>query len=295
MKNKIYYILVLLNINISCFSQEYKFVYYLDSKLVTTNKKAALLIGKGKVEDGAFKLDCYNKKENNLVITIHFTDSSLNEMNGGFISFYKNGIVENEGNYLNDLEEGIWIKRDTLGLMTDSSIYKKGIKLSYAKFGYSPSKKLYDYQFTDSLKNTYQYISFDSTSGKKNAEVNFIGNNGIYNKYDSGKVITKNVFTRELKEAKCKGFKSHLEKNLIPSIGMDNGIKAGLYQVIINFVVDVDGSISNIVAETKFGYGLEAEAIRVIKNSPEWSPAVFFGIPVKAFRRQPITFLYPKY
>jgi hypothetical protein len=293
MKNRIYCLLVLLNISISCFSQGYKFIYYLDNNLVSTSKSDALFVGKGKIENGKFKLDCFNKFSNSLIMTVYFIDSSLSNMNGNFTSFHRNGIVENVGNYINNLEEGSWIKKDTLGLVTDSIFYEKGIKYSYAKFTYSSFKQLTTSEFTDSLKNTYQYISFDST-GTKSAEVNFIGNSGICNRYDSGKTIITNVFTRELKEAKCEKWKNHLEQNLNAFIGMDNGIKPGLYKVIIRFVVDVDGAILNVVPETNFGYGLEAEAIRVIKNSPQWSPTIFFGIPVKAIRKQPITFLYPK-
>jgi antitoxin component YwqK of YwqJK toxin-antitoxin module len=270
-------------------AQQYK--YYLDNNLSSTTEKAALFIGKGMFIDTAFKLDCFNKFNNKLIMSIHFTDSTLGEMDGGFKSYYENGIIENTGLFANNLEEGVWIKRDTIGLLTDSSYYNKGVKLSYAKFEYNKYKQLSTFEFTDSIKNTFQYISYDST-GKKTLDVNFLGNNGIYNKYDSGKVITTKVFTRDMIEAKCEKFKKHLETNLRPNIGMENGAKPGLYQVIIKFIVNIDGTISDIEAETKFGFGMETEAIRVIKNSPKWTGASFFGIPVRAYRRQPITFLY---
>ncbi len=290
MKNKVCLLLIFLSITISCFSQEYKFVYYLDKDLQTTNKKAALFIAKGKIENDKFKLDCFNKETNNLIMTIHFTDSSLNEMSGSFTSYYQNGIAKNAGNYLNGFEEGSWIKRDTSGLMIDSSIYRKGIKYSYAKVDYYSNKQKSTYQFTDSLKNTYNYIAFDST-GTKVSDANFIGNTGVYNVYDStGKLNSTNVFTRTIIEAECKSFKKHLQQNLNGGIGMDNGAKEGMYKVIIKFIVNTDGSVSNIEAETKFGHKMEEEGIRVIKSSPAWTPASIFGITVKANRRQPITF-----
>jgi hypothetical protein len=291
MKQKIYCLLFLFNIAISCFSQEYKYVYYLDNNLVSTNESAALFVGKGKIENGKFKLYCFNKLNNSLIMTIHFTDSSLSDMNGNFTSFYKNGIEENVGNYINNLEEGTWIKRDTSGLLKDSSIYKNGIKYAYAKFEYNNHKQISSYEFTDSLKNTYQYLSFDST-GTKVAEASFTGNNGIYNVYDSGKVKSENVFSRELKEAECPAFKKHLEKTLKADVGVINGVKYGIYQVIIKFIVNIDGTISDIVAETNHGYGMEAEGIRVIQKSPKWKPASMFGKLIKAYRRQPITFYY---
>jgi len=60
--------------------------------------------------------------------------------------------------------------------------------------------------------------------------------------------------------------------------------------VIIEFVVDLDGSMSRIKALTSLGYGMEEEAIRVIKKAGKWSPAIWQGEPVKAYRRQQITF-----
>jgi hypothetical protein len=36
---------------------------------------------------------------------------------------------------------------------------------------------------------------------------------------------------------------------------------------------------------------MEAEVIRVIKKSGKWIPATMKGKPVKAYRKQPITFI----
>ena len=294
MKTILHIIIFILSINNFCIAQDYKYKYFLDANLVLTTEKDALFIGKGLKEDSSFKMDCFDKFNEWLIMSIHFKDSSLLEMNGSFISFYKNGLVENKGFYKNNLEEGTWTKKDTIGLLTDSSYYEDGVRRSYAKFNYFKDKKLSVFEFTDSLKNTYEYISFD-TVGTKKSTANFVGNEGVYNKYDSGKTITTKVFTRELKEATCENFKNHLEKNMKSDVGIDNGIIPGLYQVIIGFIVNIDGSISDIQAETHFGFGLEAEAIRVIKNGPKWAAASFFGIPVKVYRRQPVIFMYSGY
>jgi protein TonB len=71
---------------------------------------------------------------------------------------------------------------------------------------------------------------------------------------------------------------------------VDNGAQPGTYQVVVRFIVSKDGSISDVVAETKHGYGMEEEAIRVIKKGPNWTPAQQNGRFVNAYRRQPITF-----
>ncbi|HZI53905.1 MAG TPA: energy transducer TonB [Chitinophagaceae bacterium] len=81
-----------------------------------------------------------------------------------------------------------------------------------------------------------------------------------------------------------------LERNLNGEVPINNDAPAGSYTVIIQFVVDTDGSISDITALTNHGYGLEQEAIRVIKKATKWEPAFQNGRHVKAYRKQPITF-----
>ena len=83
----------------------------------------------------------------------------------------------------------------------------------------------------------------------------------------------------------------YLQKNLKANTPIKNKAPVGTYQVIVQFIVSRDGSISNITAETSFGYGMEEEVIRVIKKGPKWIPAYQNGRTVNAYRRQPITFM----
>jgi protein TonB len=63
----------------------------------------------------------------------------------------------------------------------------------------------------------------------------------------------------------------------------------GQYTVTVRFIVSYWGGISDVVAETHHGYGLEEEAIRLIKKSPRWLPARQAGRPVNAYCKQPVT------
>lgn len=62
--------------------------------------------------------------------------------------------------------------------------------------------------------------------------------------------------------------------------------------IVVRFIVCKDGSLCEIKAEKKGQAPLKAEAERVIRNSPNWIPAVVKGKNVKAYRRQPITFQF---
>ncbi|MEO7048807.1 MAG: energy transducer TonB [Ferruginibacter sp.] len=103
------------------------------------------------------------------------------------------------------------------------------------------------------------------------------------------------VFTKVEVEAKFPGengsWATYLRKNLYANIPSDKGCDPGTYTVIIRFIVSKTGKVSDVTAETNFGYGMEAEAMRLIKKGPDWIPAHQNGYIVNAYRRQPITFV----
>ncbi len=91
-------------------------------------------------------------------------------------------------------------------------------------------------------------------------------------------------------EAKYDGnWEGFLRKNLRPEVPVDKDAPAGRYRVEIKFVVDVQGNISNVEAKTNNGYGMEEEAMRVIRKA-KWVPAYQNGHHVKAYRTQVIIF-----
>ncbi|MBO9618516.1 MAG: energy transducer TonB [Niabella sp.] len=98
-------------------------------------------------------------------------------------------------------------------------------------------------------------------------------------------------FVRIEKEAEYPGdWQRYLSTNLRADGAVDNGATPGNYQVIVQFVVAADGTVSDIKVLKDPGFGMGDEAIRVIKKSGKWKPAIQNGYPVKAYRKQPITF-----
>lgn len=103
------------------------------------------------------------------------------------------------------------------------------------------------------------------------------------------------TFTKVEVEASFKGgegaWRKYLERNLNASAPVDNGAAPGSYTVVVQFIVDKEGNISDVKALSNHGYGMEDEAVRVIKRGPKWEPAIQNGRQVKAYRKQPITFV----
>lgn len=81
-----------------------------------------------------------------------------------------------------------------------------------------------------------------------------------------------------------------LRRNLNPEVPINNNAPAGTYSILIQFVVDKEGNVSDVIPLTNHGYGMEQEAVRVLKRAAKWEPAIQNGYVVKAYRRQPITF-----
>lgn len=86
-------------------------------------------------------------------------------------------------------------------------------------------------------------------------------------------------------------WKQYLLKNLNTKIPLDNGAPEGTYTVVVEFSVDKDGSVSDMRALTNHGFGMEEEAMRMIKKGSNWVPGIQNGRQLKMIKKQPITFV----
>lgn len=73
---------------------------------------------------------------------------------------------------------------------------------------------------------------------------------------------------------------SYLAKNVkYPEIARKNNIQG---KVMVSFNVEEDGSLTDITVIKSLSKETDAEAIRVMKSSPHWDPAIENGTPVRA-------------
>src|SRR5450631_3141550 len=79
----------------------------------------------------------------------------------------------------------------------------------------------------------------------------------------------------------------YLQKNLVyPEEAQNNEIQG---QVVVKFIVDKEGKVSEVEAISGPNE-LRDEAMRVIRKSGSWTPAVQNGRKVKSYKSQPINF-----
>lgn len=83
----------------------------------------------------------------------------------------------------------------------------------------------------------------------------------------------------------------YLERNLNRDLPIENGAPAGKYVVVVSFIVDKQGNISQVRAENDPGYGTAEEAVRIIAKGPNWKPAIQNGRNVIFRNKQNIIFM----
>ena len=84
------------------------------------------------------------------------------------------------------------------------------------------------------------------------------------------------------------GWNKYLMENLrYPTTAMRMEVEG---TVIVAFVVNTDGSTTDIEILRSVGGGCDEEAIRIVKGSPKWTPGMQRGVPVRTRMRLPLKF-----
>ncbi|EAY29247.1 energy transducer TonB [Microscilla marina] len=98
-------------------------------------------------------------------------------------------------------------------------------------------------------------------------------------------------FTSEVQAAPKGGytaFYKYVQKNLkYPPQARRIGIEG---KVVVQFIIEKDGSLTDIKVLKGIGSGCDEEAVRVLKAAPHWNPGKQRGNPVRVRRALPIKF-----
>lgn len=72
-----------------------------------------------------------------------------------------------------------------------------------------------------------------------------------------------------------------------PEIAAKNGVKG---RVVLQFVIEKDGSVTEVEVLRGVDPALDAEAVRVVSMSPKWNPGKVDGQPVRVSFTFPLLF-----
>jgi antitoxin component YwqK of YwqJK toxin-antitoxin module len=242
---------------------------------------------------------------------------------GNFVFYRKDGSKEKEGNYINNEKEGEWKEWNKAGNVTAINHFKKG-KMVGSNISWYDNKKINDSTILDENGNGKGISFFDNganesegsyISGEKNGawsyyykdvrnqksmEVFFEKDSAItYTCYNEDGVKQKKDCIPE-READFKSGEAGWRKYLVKKLTAESGnfqkyLRPGeLYTVIIRFVVGKDGGIEEVTIEKRGKAALDAMAFEIIQDSPTWFPAMQYNRPIRAYRRQPISFRGPE-
>jgi periplasmic protein TonB len=256
---KIAFVPILLLLSYSLYSQE-SLEFNLNAYFrKESNSKFFSYIRKAKQQDTLWAYTDYNKS-GKLVQTGFFTDTNFTTPVGHTV-YYLHETKLYEGNYLNGKPAGYWYFFNPSGAVTDSLYY------AFRDTTKKPSvfKDALATQKSIALKN--EHLKKDTSAPALQLET--------YPGFPGG----------------MEAWRKHLIKNLhIPDLVIESSpySKGTVY---VQFVVCNDGEVCSIEALNSVHPLVDLIAVKAIRKGPRWEPAVQNGRNVKAYQRQPITFV----
>lgn len=207
------------------------------------------------------------------------TGSYQNGKKHGYWEFYDfDSKTVESGNFNNGLETGVWHVKDSKGRITTQYRCESGnFEGEYIRFDTLGNKFHVKNYVSDKLINE---VIIDTVTYLKND--NRVDQMPILKECSSLKNIDKKeecVNTKYLK---------YIYGNIsYPKKAIKYNVEG---KAIISFTIDKEGSLENIKVIRGICKEIEEECIRIIKNSPKWSPGAKNGKPIKVNFNQPINF-----
>lgn len=233
------------------------------------------------------------------------------------VSYYANGLRQNVSNYKNGKKTG-----DETCFYPNGKVFQQ---IHYPESNGRPNEDGEDYLITANLDslgkaqvtdgngyykgydNKFQYVNEEGNvkNGKRDGQ--WKGEEKDFHikfteTYDNGKLVSGNSTTDNGKSAtyqqsrqvlpQFKGgveaFGRYLSNNIVyPDFARTRDIQG---KVILTFVVEKDGKLTDIKVSKSVATSLDEEAVSVLKRSPKWVPGTRFGFPVRVQYSVPIDF-----
>jgi len=266
-------------------------------------------------KNGKWHREAWYIPEKSFAMEGWFLDENCRVGDSSVTWFFPNKKLKSSGSYKKGRKEGIWLEYHNNGMMSDSEYYENGhqlgVGLGWSKEGYMVDSTVFDGLGNGVLVHWYEkgpvyfvgYKVNDTTSARKWTYYHRNGQKMAIVEYNNGIRTSVNCFSEtgqplencEEKESFFGGdefaWRKFLEKNLDAGVPVRNRAPVGKYTVVVQFIVDRQGHLSDITPLTNFGFGMEGEVIRLLKKSPPWSPAIQFGKIVDSYKKQPVTFV----
>jgi len=272
-------------------------------------------------EGNSWHRKAYYLSQKSIVMEGWYKDEACKIAHGDMTWYHPTRFMKSQGRYVDGKKEGTWLEWNDKGHLIDSSFYKEG-KRRGISMGWHNNGMVQDSIEFDEAGNGVELAWRDDGSlykaGRwikdtlKNGRWKYYHKDGqilATEDYENGKRIACACYDEkgtQLDSSECtekeaalvggkqgvQEWRRFLERSLQSVIqAKARVLPPGEYTVMVRFMVDKDGSITNVQALTNHGQGLEEEVVRLFKNAPRWSPGRQFGIPVRSYHTQPVMFM----
>jgi len=245
-----------------------------------------------------------------------YLDDSFKVRDGKFYYYHYNGIVEKECTYNKGEYVGLYRAYSHDGVLLDSTRYKSTGIPFHKSYSWDGKGNLRGYAEYDMEGKGTGYMtawwrdSVVSEFGKysechlQDSVWTYYHRNGqvsMTERFDAGKLLEYTCYdtkgnimtdcdTAEHMPEPGYDVNTFLAKNIrMPYEAMEGGL-AGQFRVMIGFVVDIDGKLTDFEIQNNTYEFFIKEALRVVKMLPAWKPGIQHNRNVPTFYTLPINF-----
>jgi TonB family protein len=252
----------------------------------------------------------YNKDGKVRLITNSKTNDINLQYHGRYLAYFPNGKRKKTGEFAYGVPVGQQIDYYPNGKFYSSMNYFPGNKILFNEYRDSTGKVLAEngtgswIQFDERFINVIAQGKIDSGMRVGEWHERYDDSITLIKTYKNGMLLTtdtvdpwgKKVFTPVDIVPEFPGgieaFVHFLAKNIrYPAVARKNGTQGNVF---VSFVVDKDGTLTDLKVIRGIGDGCNEESLRVIKLSPPWKPGMQNNHPVRVAYSMPISFALSK-
>ena len=265
-------------------------------------------------KDSLWERKDYFIHERSLQMKGSYTDTSCKITQSAFAYYYPNKGLQSTGSYKDGKKDGLWLDYYPNGMMKDSIIYAAGNKTG-TSYAWHSNGYMQDSAVWSSDGSGVEVSWFDngnaaaagrySAGYKQTGKWQYFHKNGKLSAleiYEDGALNDKQYFDEEgngtdttnkdheaLFPGGMKAWQKYLSKNLYfpTQYKFENADKA---VVVVGAVIDEDGNMTDVEISTPLYPAFDDIALKVIKQSPKWQPAVQHNRRVTYRILQPVFF-----
>ncbi|HLK30986.1 MAG TPA: TonB family protein [Puia sp.] len=211
------------------------------------------------------------------------------------VDYYKSGKLQMKGSFLDDSckkQQGEFLWYDETGSLSREDHFTDG-KSDGRQAYYYPNGKAKMVGSNKMDKKDGEWTAYYE-SGKISGKAMYKNDKQISAIFFKEDGSPNNQISEFEKESEYPGgvaaLSEFLSKHLrYPDKALKNNTQG---TVVVQFIVDKDGSVTDVQVAKGVDPLLDEEAVRVIKKMPKWQPAIQGGRQVKSYKKQPIAFRF---